>query len=32
MTHEPNEAITWTAEIFLALIERHLPDLWQAHA
>jgi hypothetical protein len=29
---ERNEQRALTADDFLALIERHLPDLWQAHA
>jgi hypothetical protein len=28
----PNEQAALTADEFLALIERHLPELWQAHA
>lgn len=29
---EQNEQVAPTADDFLALVERHLPDLWQAHA
>jgi hypothetical protein len=31
-TMERNEQAALTADDFLALIARHLPDLWQAHA
>lgn len=32
MTHEPPQQPVLTTDDFLALIERHLPELWQAHA
>src|SRR5262245_6352504 len=32
LMNRPNEQATLTADDFLTLIERHLSELWQAHA